>query len=266
MSGGAIFIAGLSFSGKTPVRVALGAHPRLDMTRHTAMWGRFDRRFGDLRRPRNLDRCLAALVADEHVARLEPDRQRLRQEFVTGPATYARLYRLVHEHHAERVGKPRWGEQLGLLERYADVVLGDDPASQMVHMIRDPRSRYAAASVGRRRLVGDVGPETARWIRSARIARRHAARYPDRYLVVRYETLLADPEATIRRILSFLGEHHHPRVLEALATTSLGRGTAGPPTSSAGPRVHRRDRFIERHARREMASLGYGTPEEPEEG
>ena len=57
---GPIFIGGLSQSGKTELRLALGAHPSIELTRHTDMWDRFYGRYGNLGRPRNLDRCLAA--------------------------------------------------------------------------------------------------------------------------------------------------------------------------------------------------------------
>ena len=39
-----------------------------------------------------------------------------------GQPTYACLFALFQQHYAERAGKPRWGDQSGLIERYADLI------------------------------------------------------------------------------------------------------------------------------------------------
>ena len=84
MNDGPVFIGGLAFSGKTPLRIALSAHPRLELTRKTAMWTRFHGRFGDLSADRNLDRCLDVMLADPAIAALHPDRAQVRQAVRAG--------------------------------------------------------------------------------------------------------------------------------------------------------------------------------------
>src|SRR5206468_10786363 len=115
------------------------AHPALELTRHTDLWGRCHERSGDLARTDNLDRCLAAMLADERARTLQPDAERIRREFLEGPRSYARLFGLFHQHHAERAGKRRWGERLAFVERYAAPIFEAFPTARMIHMIRDPR-------------------------------------------------------------------------------------------------------------------------------
>ncbi|HSK97424.1 MAG TPA: sulfotransferase, partial [Euzebyales bacterium] len=226
MSAGPVFIGGLAFSGKTPLRIALSAHPRLVLTRHTALWVRYHGRFGDLGRPRNLDRCLSAMASDPRLAGLAPDRPRIEREFRTGPGTHAHLFELVHRHHAERLGKQRWGDQMGMFERHADRVLTAYADAQMIHMVRDPRTWHAAAITTRRRRLGRLGWETARWRASADLATRNLRRYRGRYHVVRYEALCGDPEATLREVLAFLVEDYDPSVLSGVTLDEPQRRAA----------------------------------------
>ena len=255
MNAGPIFIGGLAFSGKTPLRIALSAHPRLVLTRGTAMWQRYDNRFGDLGRPANLDRCLSAMFDDPRIARLAVDRSRIQCQFRDGPSTYARLFAIVHSQHAERLGKQRWGDQMGMLERHADRVLTAYPTAQMIHMIRDPRVRHAAAALAHRPLPGRLGWETARWLHSADLAERNTRRYPGRYRVVRYELLCSEPEVTLHEIAAFLGEEFDPGMTAALAGVTLDdsnrRRTFGPEQQRVV------SAFIEQHAGAQMQAHGY---------
>src|SRR5512143_2950886 len=137
-----IFIGGLDNSGKTALRLALSSHPRIAMTRRSYMWTRVYGRYGDLSKAANLERCLAALLRRKDVRAMEPDEARLRRDLAQGQATYGRLFALLHEQYAERLGKQRWGEQEGRLEGYADELFAAYPGAKVIHMIRDPRNRY----------------------------------------------------------------------------------------------------------------------------
>lgn len=177
------------------------------------MWTYFHRRFGRLDDIENVDRCLDAMLHYQHVRVLAPDVDAIRCEFLRGPRTYARLFGLFLEQYAHRQCKPRWGEQTGLVERFADEIFDAFPTARIVHMVRDPRDRYAASLElwpdGR----GRAGGAAARWLLSTRLAERHQRRYPDRYLVVRYEDLVVDPRATLETVCDFLGEDFDAEML-----------------------------------------------------
>jgi hypothetical protein len=78
--------------------------------------------------------------------------------------------------------------------------------ARIVHMVRDPRDRYADALAGRGVGHGGVGAAIRHWRESVTLALDHAAAWPDRYLVVRFEDLALDPDATLRRVLDLIGE------------------------------------------------------------
>jgi hypothetical protein len=256
---GPIFIGGLSGSGKTQLRMALGAHPAITLTRRTRMWDRFYARFGDLRDPANLERCLATMLSDPGVQQLAPDERRVRRELAGGPATYARLFALLHQHHAERAGSRRWGDQLGFIERFADPIFAAFPSARMVHMVRDPRRR---PSTGRGRSgarAAKLGWETAMWLRSVELATRNQRRYSEGYLVVRYEMLADRPVGTVEAICSFIGERLLPPMADVVhglrfGTCDTPRSTSGLAATTLSPPAAA---FVDHYAGPELARFGY---------
>lgn len=263
MENGPIFIGGLDRSGKTILRRMLSQHPRLALTRRTYLWTRFYKRYGDLGQPENLERCIQAMLKQSAVQALQPDVERIRREFRQGPATYPRLFELIHQHNAERLGKPRWGDQLGMVERFAETIFAAYPDAKMIHMVRDPRDRYAAAlddmlrGTKSRRPGWKAGWSVARWQYSARLAERNRRRFPQRYLVLRYEALLQDPGRTLRTVCDFIGETFDPRMLDLENGTE--ENAEEREDSQIGQRISAAETaFAQLIAAREMRRLGYG--------
>ena len=213
MTQGPVFICGPDRSGTTLLYALLAAHPNLSMSRRSNMWRYFYGRYGPLSRPENFERCLFDMTHYHKMRHLEPDAERLRQEFWQAEPSYGRLFGLIHSHAAARAGKRRWGDKSLHTERYADRVFTEFPDARMIQMIRDPRDRYASARKRFDRDTPKVGAFTARWLLAARTARRNLKRYSDRYCVVRYESLAANPEATLRDICAFINEAYDPQML-----------------------------------------------------
>jgi hypothetical protein len=234
------------------------------------MWTYFYGRYGSLAKQRNFERCLDAMLRYKHVQALDPDPDRLRREFAEGPATYARLFELFLSHYAEREGKPRWGVQTGLIERYAPQLFAADPRTKVIHMVRDPRDRYEGSLAlwpgGR----GRAGGATARWKYSMRLAQRNLRRHSDAYHIVRYEDLVLHTEATLREVCAFVGEDFVPEMLAMPGAPErrerLARNVAVDaecPLSGAfigrfrGVVPPHEVAFIQLHARRLMRTYGY---------
>lgn len=272
MGQGAIFIGGPDRCGKTTMQAFLASHPRIAIpVVGSNFWSYFYGQFGSLERPENFERCLDAMLHYKHARFLEPEPERIRREFWEGEPSYARLFALFHEHFAERKGKPRWGDQTGLVERYADQIFAAYPNARMIHMIRDPRDRYQASLAkwpnGKLRAGGAVG----RWLYSAVLARRNRARYPERYKIVRFETLIQATEQTLREVCRFLDEEYTPDMLAMSASPGhrqkLLRGAEAEPAESPlspafigayrGAVDEREIAFMQSIAGREMTRFGY---------
>jgi hypothetical protein len=267
---GPIFLAGIDRSGIGFLCELLEAHLNIAMTRRTNFWTFYLNRFGNLGCAENFERCLAEMMAFRRMQILRPDPDRLRREFEQGEKSYTRLFELLQTQRAERLGKTRWGDKSLDAESHADKIFAAYDHARMIHILRDPRDRCASVITHRgieRKEAVSVG--TSHWLRSARLARRNALRYVDRYKIVRYESLVSDPKRTLDDVCTFVGENYSSAMLSVTSPAS-GRPDSASPSSRAQRRIWtssvgrfneilstREVAFIQMFAAREMARWGY---------
>lgn len=210
---GPIFIGGVERSGTSLLYALLGSHPNIAMTRRTNLWPYFYRQYGDLAEPENLDRLLNTWKTYRRVWVLDLNLEAIRKEFYLGETSYTRLFALLWEQFADRMGKPRWGDKSLHTERYADVIFRAFPGARILHIVRDPRDRFASALKRWKVIRGGVGSGTGMWLDSVRTGYRNLRKYPGQYRFVRYESLAAEPEKTMQEICDFIGEVYDPEIL-----------------------------------------------------
>jgi len=226
---GPLFLAGVDRSGIGLLGELLEAHPKIHVSRRTNFWAFYYGRYGDLSSPGNLERCLSDMMRNTRIRALQPEPEQLTREFRSGQATYPRLFALLQEQNLPRVGKSRWCDKSLNSEGYAGTILSAYPTAKMIHVIRDPRDRFASQSIHRRAGGGKVGAAAAEWKWSAELAERNRTEHPDRYHIVRYETLVDRPEAALRELCRFIGEEYSGEMLRTetgprmMRTTSIGR-------------------------------------------
>jgi hypothetical protein len=208
-----IFIAGPDRSGTTLMYALLASHPNISMVRRTNMWRYFHRRYGDVSQSENFERCLDDMLRYNRMKHLNPDPDRIRQEYWQGEPTYGRLFALFHEHFAQQVGKPRWGDKSLHTEHYMDRVIAEFPDAKIIHMTRDPRDRYASVRKRHGKDRQRVGASTGRYLHSMRMAQRNLERYPENYMIVQYENLARNPEEALRQVCAFIHEEFTPVML-----------------------------------------------------
>lgn len=131
------------------------------------------------------------------------------------PGTYAEALSALVASYAVAHGRPpdaRWVDHTPNNVRYAPTLLALFPDARFIHIVRDGRA--VAASV----IPLDWGTSTTYfaapwWVE--RVAYGLAAESslgPERVMRVRYEDLVTQPEATIRRVLAFAGLDPDPAV------------------------------------------------------
>ena len=235
-----IFVAGLDHSGKTALRVALGAHPAIHMVRHIELWTRL--RAWHATGASGRTRVLDALTTGR-AERLGLDRARLDR---SNSGDFADLVCEVGRQLSERAGTSRWGLQEALLEFEAEHVLREMPDARIIGLVRDPRDRFHQMRLGGAVGRGGLAAETAAWIASVRAAIAAAELWPDHFRVIRYESLTDRRVSTLREVCAFIGE---PFVDAMAAGEPAGR--------DAGTLPERDVAFIQRRAAAEMMVLGY---------
>jgi hypothetical protein len=261
VNAGPVFVAGLADSGKTPLTRMLNDRTSILVSRHTQLWRRFG---GGSPIPADrLEPFLQDLLDDPGVASLRPDGDRLRSSLPVDTVTRSAILAALHEHRAEEMGKRRWGEQCGLLDTYADRLLRDLPTARVVHLVRDPAVSYRITTTRSGDRPGRLGRFAARWAASVERALEHQLRFPDRYLVLRFERLADRTDATMREVCVFLDEPVDD-VPFAFAAGSVGGNGVTPAgkyaldaAASVGSRSGGEWRFFVQHAGRQLRSVGY---------
>jgi hypothetical protein len=298
----AVFIVGVSRSGTTLLRRVLDRHPLIGIATenhylgHLLPWEgarHYFRRVGDLQQDQAV-RDLVDLIYSGGFQR----RSRLREvspywrwlttkvprkDIETRLLESDRSERGVFEAflriYADRRGKTIIGEKTPAHLDYVETLLEWFPNGRIVHMIRDPRAIYVSEARRRAergttapfRWLVRIGPIMRAFIFVqvvwvwARALGRHRVlkrRYPDRYLGIRFEDLVADPESTVERICAHLGVKSDPRMFEQ-KVTSKG-AMVGEPGFDEGAASRWRERIspsakalIERLLGRRFSSMGY---------
>ncbi len=141
------------------------------------------------------------------------------------------LYAEFQAEVLERAGKARWAEKDPTYTLHLSFIDELFPDALYVHLVRDGHD-VVASFRDRWGYVSAARAARSEWARYVEAARDLGARLPpQRFLELRYESLVADPEPEARRLFTFLGEAWDPGVLafdaaEHRATQRYQRFTA----------------------------------------
>jgi omega-hydroxy-beta-dihydromenaquinone-9 sulfotransferase len=234
-----IFVVGNSRSGTTMMGRILGAHPSVftfgELHFFEQMWSPKD---GERRLPEfeatELAARLLSVQRQGYLGRREPERFRDEARAMISSmslegATAARVFEAFLFHEAAASGGTIPCDQTPRNVFYIGDILGLYPEARVINMVRDPRDVLLSQKrKWKRRFLGarsiplkealrsriNYHPITISklWNSSVSAADRFAGE--DRVLSVRFEDLLADPEAEVRRVCEFAGLSFDGRLLE----------------------------------------------------
>jgi sulfotransferase family protein len=212
---GPFFVVGAQRSGTTMLRLMLNAHPGLSIPFESGFIVHFFRRlnqYGDLSRIENARRLLVDIsnhwrlsergswIKDHAAILAEPIR------------SYADLVHAIFRVHARAEGKSVWGDKTPGQETSLDVLSNLFPGCRIIHLVRDGRDvaqSSARVSWGFRSL-----PRAASdWRWKVTLGHKLGAMLGPYYREFKYETLVLQPESTLREICGFLGVQYDPAML-----------------------------------------------------
>ena len=204
-----LLVLGVSRSGTTLLRVILDRSPGIAIPDESFFVPLLARRHGrTVDEARFLDDVARIPTIRAWGVRPQDVAPRVRQGMPTGAAIAA-----IFEAYADRAGKPRWGDKTPMYMRHLPLLERLFPDAQYVHLVRDGRD--AALSF----LEMPEGTFTRTWahpttpaqfaclwqkeVSDARALGRRVG--SGRYLLVRYEELVADPGGVVSAICEFAG-------------------------------------------------------------
>lgn len=201
------FIVGSGRSGTTLLRALLDAHPQLAIPPESyfvvTLARKSDRYISDAG-------FAAGMFCDDVAAhpRFEkwdlPEAEMRAAVEAAAPADYASAIRAVYAAYAAHQGKPRYADKTPKYVKDTKRLLALFPEARFVHIVRDGRDVVLSFK--------DLtwGPDSAiegglrwrNWVDLGRAVARDLG--SERYMEVKYEDLVADPEAQLRVICEFL--------------------------------------------------------------
>jgi hypothetical protein len=210
------FVVGCSRSGTTLLRMMLCSHSRISIPPETHYLIPLLERF-------SIDRPLtaaeiesAASVITNHYRwpDLKLDAQEFRRELsqLTEP-DLRDVAQIVHLWHMRTEGKARWADKTPWYTPIVPELAKMFPNSQFIFLVRDGRD--VAKSLQVTHWVGRwLHENTREWISALEHEQRwNGSELGRRILLVRYEGLILETEATLRRICEFIGEEFEPQML-----------------------------------------------------
>ena len=233
-----VIVLGVGRSGTTLLRVMLDRSSELAIPYETFFVPQLAHRHG--KRPK-LDAFLDDLgrLRTLYDWGITPEdvRPRLRDGMTTSEAIAA-----IFETYAERQGKPRWGDKTPLYMQQLPLLERLFPDAIWVHLVRDGRD--AALSFlelpegfsGKTWALPRTVPQfAARWRTEILAARRLGRHAGNRYVELRYEDLVAEPEPNLRLVCEHASLTWEPQLLDHTRPSDTAhmpehRNLAQPPT------------------------------------
>jgi hypothetical protein len=201
-----LFIIGNCRSGTTLLRVMMSAHPRIYVT-HEASFYTWAALFSR-RTPREFLEYYFQ-TPEFRWLRVPPARVRAGLPDPLPPERLKDAFTAVMREKAAQYGRVRFGDKTPLHSRHLARIFEDFPDARVIHILRDPRTRVRSLS----RMPFAASNLFANAFTSE-LDLHNVWRFQDRLLQIRMEDLLADPQATMGRVLAHVGEPWDDAVLD----------------------------------------------------
>ena len=127
------------------------------------------------------------------------------RDAIEGSPTLPEALRRLYAAYAAQDGKRRYGDKTPTAVLRMDLISAALPEARFIHIVRDGRD-VALSVLGRPWGPGTITRAALWWKRAVIEGRRSARRLgPTRYVEVRYESLVSDPEPLVGSLAEFAG-------------------------------------------------------------
>jgi Sulfotransferase family len=215
------FVVGVTRSGTTLLRMMLDAHPQLTIPPETHFVP--DLIEASREEHASPERLHEVVVGNRRWGDFHLDPDELLERFeAIAPLNAGDAVRAFFDLYAKGQGKPRWGDKTPIYINRMMLIERALPEARFIHLIRDGRD--AALSRAKRVLKQPTPMRKVaeRWRNRIIRAREQGPRL-GHYLELRYEDVVLDTEATLRRICEYIDLpwddemlHYHERAAQRM--------------------------------------------------
>ena len=256
-----VFIVGLPRTGTSLTRAILNASPQITIggeskflpnpaergRGHRRSYRDKFRRAGDLRTDEGIARIASEIYSQterSYWSRLAEslDRSDFETRLRSSDRSERALLKVAIDHFAN--DRPIRGDKTPQHIHWVSLLCEWFPGARIIHTFRDPRAIHVSlqrkAARGRgsvlrwpvdRLPVLDLYSATSlilRWRRVIALHREYEARYPDRYMLLRFEDLITEPRPSVERLCSHVGVPFSEGMLDQVVLNSsfVSRGSS----------------------------------------
>ena len=211
-----LFVFGCPRSGTSVLTLMLGRHPAIAIPYESHAYNRIYpivRKHGEPRDPAGRARLIAAVLGSDYVRQWAPPPTLADTTAAMRRDDFHGIVEGMLAGWTARQAKRRWGEKTPQHTLCWREIRSGFPDMQVVHLVRDGRDvalSYRAAHFGPKHVYA-LAHRWVEYLEAAEAAGRELG--VESFLTVRYEDLLRNPEAELRRVCIFLGEDYRPEML-----------------------------------------------------
>ena len=211
------------------MRDLLRSHPAISIPPESQFIPRLYSSWGDPESDREATALARRILSLRTVRDWEPA---LQPSDFSACRSFAQVLEVLFGDFARRAGSPRWGDKTPQYVEHIPLLTRIFPQARVIHIYRDGRD-VIESWVRMSFTPGNVFRGARGWRHYVRAGRDGGAAIGDRYHEVRYETLVTEPEATMRGVCEFIGEDF----TEAVLTRAMGPAIYGPSARRRTPEI-----------------------------
>ena len=210
-----IFVVGVPRSGTTMLAVMLNRHSRISIPPETQFFTEFVFQTGEIKY-RSYEELVNLALSSHRIKDLELDNERLLSNFKKYNKNYGNLLKAILETYASKFGKERIGEKSPKHIEHVKTIINNYPNTKIVCIVRDGRDNVNSllkmpwAHPGNPRRFGLFCKE---WVALTNLAIRYSLKYPEQFLLVKYEDVILQPERELKKICKFIDEKFEPSMI-----------------------------------------------------
>lgn len=209
-----VFVVGFPRSGTTLLATLLGRHSTLAATPETHVMNEFYSRGMGYMLDRGGDYILSNILSRTRIQDMNLSEEALEARMTAFDSSLASLFRAMLEEFAHLQAKPRVLEKTPAHLPYVPTLIEWYPNAKVIGIIRDGRD--AVLSNMRMTWTHDNMRRHARlWKWQDGLLEKYERDYPDNFMSVYYEDLVAEPEKTVQSLDTFIGIEFEPGQLDS---------------------------------------------------
>ena len=225
---GQIFVGGLPRSGTSLMRIIIGNHPDVAMFfEDLPLWGRFYRNYKnkDFSKEKNrielIDDINSHFVIE--MSKIKPRKEQILNALKNESYVDCMvIFNYLLKDYAEQTSKTRFGIKVPLTEFYAEPIFEAFPNAKIIHVLRDIRDVAVSYRTAGNKKTGEgrgirqysLLHHIFLWKNSTLQAKKLEEKYPEKFLIVRYEDVVTSSEEYIQKVCEFTDLTYIPDILE----------------------------------------------------